>query len=86
MSLSQDDKDNLRLMIKDAVSEAIQPIGRMVEMHETTIFGPKGDTGMFKDVTCIKENVKKITLKIAWISGAVSTAVVAGQWLLKKIN
>lgn len=97
MSLSKTDKEFIRLVMKEEIGDALQPIveknskqDESLQKHEQSLYGTSGTNGISGDMKTIKKKVEELdgTKKqlIAWaagVSAAVSTAALFVKSFIK---
>lgn len=87
MALTKADREFIQATQTNAISEALKPVADLVNRHDQTLYGPKGENGMRKDVDELKCWKQTLTVQIAKIGGIImgGSAVISAiiSWFLK---
>jgi hypothetical protein len=59
MALSSDDLMSIKVIIEGAIATNMVTVKKLVDEHEMTIYGPRRDGGLYREVVDIKVRLDK---------------------------
>lgn len=95
MPLTKNDREFIRLVIKEEISAALEPVmnknneqDQTIRKHNQTLYGENGNNGINSDVKALKVKISNLETEkkqlIAWAAG-VSATVSAFTYFIKHL-